>query len=147
MQLKIQIWYIRDKVFNLRDWTFCQRNILAIVVTVWLVCRVPLSLFPSVHPPVSFFFFCNFLKFSYFGLLGEEKLKKLPKMKNSYIRYTPYVRNLIAYDYHFWYTCAKLWLLRKDWKNRILPTGMYCWTITNRYNKNYRLKIKDKYKI
>ena len=51
--------------------------------------------------------FSNFLKFSYLGLLGEEKRKKSPKMKNNYIRYTPYVRNLIAYDYDFWYTCVK----------------------------------------
>ena len=37
---------------------------------------------------------------------------------------------------HFWSTEEYIsWLLRQDWKNGILPTEIYCWTITNRYNK------------
>ena len=28
-----------------------------------------------------------------------------------------------------------LWSVAAGWKNRTLPTEMYCWTITNHYNK------------
>ena len=43
---------------------------------------------------------------------GGEKGKKLPNMKNIYIRHTPYFRNSIAYDHDFWYTCLKWWYLQ-----------------------------------
>ena len=54
----------------------------------------------------------TFLKFWFFGALGEERGKKWPKMKNNYIRYVPYLRNSIAYDHDFWYTCVKWWYLQ-----------------------------------
>ena len=33
-------------------------------------------------------------------------------MKNNYILYMPYLRNSIAYDHDFWYTCVKWWYLQ-----------------------------------
>ena len=33
-------------------------------------------------------------------------------MKNNQIRYVPYLRNSIAYDHYFWYTCVKWWYLQ-----------------------------------
>ena len=33
-------------------------------------------------------------------------------MKNNYIHHTPYLRNSIVYDHHFWYTCVKWWYLQ-----------------------------------
>ena len=48
-------------------------------------------------PGVSFIF----LKFSFFGLLGGYKGKKLPKMKNNYIHHTPYLKNSITFNNDF----------------------------------------------
>ena len=31
---------------------------------------------------------------------------------NNYIRHMPYLRNSIAYDHGFWYTCVKWWYLQ-----------------------------------
>ena len=54
-----------------------------------------------------------FLIFSFLGLLGGWKDKKqLKKKNNNYIRHTPYLRNSIAYDHDFWYTCVKWWYLQ-----------------------------------
>ena len=50
-----------------------------------------------IYPRVFSFFF----KAWFFGL-------KLPKMKyNNYIRHVPYLRNSIAHNHDFWYTCVK----------------------------------------
>ena len=39
--------------------------------------------------------------------------KKLPKIKNNnYMCHGPYLRNIIAYDHDFWYTCVKWWYLQ-----------------------------------
>ena len=52
--------------------------------------------------------FFIFLKLSFFGLLGGWKKKVQPKMKNSnHTHHVPYLRNSIAYDHDFWYTCVK----------------------------------------
>ena len=52
--------------------------------------------------------FLIFLKFSFLGLLGGFKGKKLAKMKNNnYIWQALYLNNSITYDHGFWYTCVK----------------------------------------
>ena len=52
--------------------------------------------------------FLIFLKFSFLGLLGGFKDKKLAKMKNNnYIWQALYLNNSITYDHGFWYTCVK----------------------------------------
>ena len=43
-----------------------------------------------------------------FDFLG----KKWPKIKNNYICHVSYLRNSIAYDHDFWYTCVKWWYLQ-----------------------------------
>ena len=69
----------------------------------WYLCKMVIS-------PGGFFIF---IKFGFFGLLGRKKGKKWPKMKsNTYIRYTPDLRNCIAYDHDFWHTCVKWWYLQ-----------------------------------
>ena len=66
-----------------------------------------------------FYFFFNF--FDFFGLLGGQKGKKLPKMKNNnYIHHVPYLRNSIAYDHDFWYTCLEWWHLTMNRKTKKL---------------------------
>ena len=45
------------------------------------------------------------------GNKGKKK-KKVPKMKNNYIRHAPYLCNSVAYDLNFWYTIVKWWNLQ-----------------------------------
>ena len=57
--------------------------------------------------------FFIFLRFSFFGLFeggggGGVKGKSIAENENNnYIRNTPYLRNSIANDKDFWYTCVK----------------------------------------
>ena len=65
-------------------------------------------------PPGVFFIF---LKFSFFGLLGVWKGKKLPKMKsNNCIHHTPYLKNSIVYN-HFFKTLI-LWVVKGSVKGQ-----------------------------
>ena len=59
-----------------------------------------------------FFHFFEIFIFWVVSRGGGGKGKKLPNMKNIYIRHTPYFRNSIAYDHDFWYTCLKWWYLQ-----------------------------------
>ena len=70
-----------------------------------LMCKMMIS------PEVFLFFF---LKFWFFlAVRGVKKGKKLKKMKNNnYIYHAPYLKNSIAYDHKFWYTCVKWWYLQ-----------------------------------
>ena len=57
------------------------------------------------------FFFFIFFNFDFLGFY--RKCKKYPEMKiNNYICHAPYLRNSIAYDHDFWYTCVKSWYLQ-----------------------------------
>ena len=43
----------------------------------------------------------------------------MPKMKNNnYIHHVPYLRNSIAYDHDFWYTCLEWWYLQVSAANK-----------------------------
>ena len=85
--------------------------IIMIAILLMLVIDVGIWWWVLVHLCPGFLFI--FLKFSFFGLLegsggGGVKGQKLPKMKNNnYICHMPYLKNSIAYNHDFWYTCVK----------------------------------------
>ena len=85
--------------------------IIMIAILLMLVIDVGIWSWVLVHLCPGFLFI--FLKFSFFGLLegsggGGVKGQKLPKMKNNnYICHMPYLKNSIAYNHDFWYTCVK----------------------------------------
>ena len=60
-------------------------------------------------------FFFIFSKLWFFGLLRGQKGKKWPKLKNNYIRHTPYLRNRTSSDHNFWHTYLKWWYLQIIW--------------------------------
>ena len=56
--------------------------------------------------PGIFSYFLILIFWAVRGIKGQKK----PKMKsNNYICHVPYLRNSIAYDHDFWYTCVKWW--------------------------------------
>ena len=58
--------------------------------------------------PGIFSYFLILIFWAVRGIKGQKK----PKMKsNNYICHVPYLRNSIAYDHDFWYTCVKWWYL------------------------------------
>ena len=51
-------------------------------------------------------FFEIFIFWAVRGVKGQ----KITQMKNNYIQHAPYIRNSIACDHEFWYTCVKQYL-------------------------------------
>ena len=66
------------------------------------------------------FFFCFFWNFDFLGCRGGKKAKNSPKWQkkklktknNNYMCRVSYLRNSIAYDQYFLYTCVKWWYLQ-----------------------------------
>ena len=52
-------------------------------------------------------FRCSLLKKNIFGLLEGLKVQKIVQNKKQLIRHVPYLRNSVAHDHDFWYTCVK----------------------------------------
>ena len=50
---------------------------------------------------------CSLLKKNIFGLLEGLKVQKFAQNKKQLIRHVPYLRNSVAHDHDFWYTCVK----------------------------------------
>ena len=71
----------------------------------------------GTHLNMSLFpFVCQFIHCTpyllIFWTIRVVKGQKKPKLRNkNYIRHAPYLRNIIAYDHDFWYTCVKWWFL------------------------------------
>ena len=67
-----------------------------------------------------FFFFFFFWHFDFLGCRGGKKAKNGPKWQqkklkmknNNYMCHVSYLRNSIAYDQDFLYTCVKWWYLQ-----------------------------------
>ena len=58
-------------------------------------------------------FFVKITFTAFFSRLFLKAKKKLSKMKNeNYVHHAPYLRNSVAYNYDFWYTCVKWWYLQ-----------------------------------
>ena len=80
-------------------------------------------------PGVVFYFFLIFIFWADRRIKGGRRAKNspkwqkilshsvyqefLPKMKNNnYVPHVPYLRNSIAYNHDFWYSCVKWWYLQ-----------------------------------
>ena len=107
--LRNSIAYDHDFCYTCVKWEYLQAFFFFFLIFIFLavrgVRRQKMAQDEKLHP-----------KFLLFGLLWREggqgwKCKKESKMKNiNYICQVPYIRNNIAYDLDFWYTCVKWYL-------------------------------------
>ena len=84
------------------------------------ICRAPylssiwswslVHFFKVMISPGGFYIFLFLI--SIFWAVREIKGEKRPKIKNNYICHASYIKNSIAYDHDFWYTCVKWWYLQ-----------------------------------